>query len=94
MILTKKTTPEIVENKGNPKESDKSGQSDIGSESDVKINGEELMEKLNESVEEALFVKTLFTTSKKLPTQVGVNDKGYCRLPFSKKVSMKCFIIP
>ena len=86
----KKSTPEVVQHHKNPKESGKSGKSDICSDSDVKIN-DDLMEKLNESVEEALFVKTKFTAGKKLPTQVGVIDDGeLCKdFPFAKKVSMK-----
>ena len=89
----KKSTPEVVQHYENPKESGKSGKSDVCSDSDVKINDEDLMEKLNESVEEALFVKTKFTAGKKLPTQVGVTDDGeLCKdFPFAKKVSMKMF---
>ena len=64
----KKSTPEVVQHHENEKESGKSGKSDVSSDSDVKINDEDLMEKLNESVEEALFVKTKFTAGKKLPT--------------------------
>ena len=85
----KKSTPEVVEDH----ESANSTKSDIGSDSDVKINDEDLMEKLNESVEEALFMKISFTPSEKLPNQVGVIDDGeICKdFPFAKMVSMRMF---
>ena len=40
------------------------------------MQDEELMMKLNESVDETLFSKALVTKIKKLPMQVGVRDDG------------------
>ena len=80
------------------------GEEDIsskGSDLDMKFSvdldtnkqDEELMMKLNESVDEALFSKASFTKSKKLPKQEGVRDDGeLCKdFPFSKRVSLKVY---
>ena len=60
---------------------------------DTNRQDEELMMKLNASVDEALFSKALVTKSKKLPMQVGVRDDGeMCKdFSFSKKVSLKMY---
>ena len=83
----KKSTPEVVQHHENQKESGKSGKSDICSYSDVKINDEDLMEKLNESIEETLFVKT--KKSKKVSMKMFCNTLG-----LSKKSKQETFLNP
>ena len=60
---------------------------------DPNSQGEDLMIKLNESVDEALLMKPSLTKSKKWPMQVGVRDASeLCKdFPFLEKVSLKMY---